>query len=117
MERMWKQVLKASNSWDKRIGLGEDKPRDAEGKIILYPNAKLRIRTDYGAIVVLDQGGEKSFKKHLSVERYSLEERKALTIYGDEWKEPSDLLDGIVADFRHELELMMREAMPWDGEY
>jgi hypothetical protein len=115
-ERSWKLAAKALDArdwWMKRI----EAPKDSEGKPIARPYHKFRVKIDYGFGITLEGTVSREFKRGEGIDVFSRADREALTAWGTKWVEPSELFDAIVTDFKHELEMAMRDAMPWDGEF
>jgi hypothetical protein len=112
-ERSWKRAVKGE---DQELLRYKDH-KDSEGRRILMPSTPIRVMVKYGYQVELRGYAARNFDRKINFERFKESDRSALDAHGLEWKEPSEWLDEMVADFRHELELAMKDAMPWDGEY
>lgn len=107
-ERSWKLALKNEEDWKSGLDRTEGAPK--------RPFEKLRVTASYGFNIELSGLVTREFRRNLSIRRFAKEDRAGVQYHFGEWMEPSAHLDAIVADFRHELELALRDAMPWDDE-
>ena len=105
-ERSWKLALRGEEEWQRR--LDPQSPR--------HPREKLRVRVDWAFKVDLDGSVSRSMSKTLEVRRFAKADREALEAAGSTWEEPSSVFDRLMAGIREELELALRDAMPWDDE-
>lgn len=108
-ERSWKLALRGDEEWQRRLDI-------AKGHEAPWPREKLRVKVGYAFAVDLQGMVTREFKKNLEIRRFAKADREAVQLHLGEWAEPSEYLDRLVADFRYELELALRDAMPWDDE-
>jgi hypothetical protein len=105
-ERSYKIALRSAEEWQRLM----------DPKAPRLPTEKLRVNVDLGFKVDLNSVVSRSFSKGYELRRYAKDQREELEAAGRTWEEPSALFDRIMADFREELELALRDAMPWDDE-
>lgn len=105
-ERSWKIALRGEEEWKRR--LDPDVPR--------HPHEKLKVRLDWAFKVDLNGAVSRSMSRNLEIRRYAKDQREELEAAGSTWEEPSAVLDRLMAGIREELELALRDAMPWDDE-